>query len=204
MSWYTLAMTLYFPLHQMPRPPQYDRDEVIQVFTTARDRIIYDEKIVGPTDPVWADLSKQLGGTVKPKTLYTIVKLNRHDSWKILGIHSENNGSDESTDEVQEIQSNENVENDLEAESVDSSDEKKHTGIRNEIDIKLEITHQEWNDDWVEHVMYNDSFQSSQKREHLVLKRGVWTHSLNKKIWEASKCPCTIAFKGERYTQMAS
>lgn len=188
-------MTLYFPLHQMPRPPQYDRDEVIQVFTTARDRIIYDEKIVGPTDPVWADLSKQLGGTVKPKTLYTIVKLNRHDSWKILGIHSENNGSDESTDEVQEIQSNENVENDLEAESVDSSDEKKHTGIRNEIDIKLEITHQEWNDDWVEHVMYNDSFQSSQKREHLVLKRGVWTHSLNKKIWEASKCPCTIAFK---------
>lgn len=43
--------------------------------------------------------------------------------------------------------------------------------------------------------MYNDTSGPSNKREHIVLKRGVWTHSLNKKIWEASKCPCTIAFK---------
>lgn len=46
----------------MPRPPQYDRDEVIQAITAARDRILNDKKIAGPTDPVWSELSEQLRG----------------------------------------------------------------------------------------------------------------------------------------------
>lgn len=70
---------------------------------------------------MWADLSEQLKGTVKSQTLYTIVKLNIHDSWKIVGIHSENIESDDNTDEAQEIQSSKIVEIDLEAESVDCS-----------------------------------------------------------------------------------
>lgn len=109
----------------MPRSPQYNKDEIIQLITTARERVVQEEKIAGPSDTVWADLSEQLRGTVKPKTLYTIVKLNRYDSWKILGIHSENNESDDITDEVQEIKSNKNVEIDLEAESDNCSDDKK-------------------------------------------------------------------------------
>ena len=46
----------------------------------------------------------------------------------------------------------------------------------------------------MEHVTYNTS-DTSNKRQYTVLKRGAWSHSLNKNIWEAIKCPCTIAFK---------
>ena len=124
--------------------------------------------IAWPSHKIWTDLSKQLGGRISAKALYTFVKMDRHNIQEKLGLTNEAHEESQTSDV-----------------DLDSTT----------IGFQLTIPFQEWTEQFVEETVYKSTEAQSNERHYTILKRGSWTHTLNQKIWSSIKCPCTLSFK---------
>lgn len=82
----------------MPKKSGVDTLAVLDLLSTSKEALIIDGKIANPTHQIWTELSNQLDQKISAKGLYTFVKLDRHNSWSILGLNSQSSES-EATDE---------------------------------------------------------------------------------------------------------
>lgn len=164
---------LYFNFGQMPRPSSCDKDALTKVILAARDAIVGGQDITHPSGRIWTDRSKQLGGKMSPKGLYTYVKMNRHNIWEQLGLTNAEEAHEESDN------------SDLDLDSPPET--------HNSTEFELTIPYDEWTQKFLDEAVYKDT--QSHERSYTVFRRGMWTHALNKKIWETIKSPCTLCFK---------
>lgn len=160
----------------MPRPPACTNHEIVHALSEAKDRIYNGHFIEGPTHPVWNDLREQLQMKMSSKSIYTYVKLNRHNCWETIGLKINDSNS---TDQ-------EHINEDIEE---DNNDTRQTENLHFKLDIPIE----DWRTQWTEEVEYND--KERHVRNYTILKRGAWCNALNDKIWDTTKCPCTLTFK---------
>lgn len=62
----------------------------MEILYSSREVILLERgNIATPKARVWTELSEQLRNKISAKALYTIVKLNRHNVWSVLGFSNQ-------------------------------------------------------------------------------------------------------------------
>jgi len=159
-------------------------DDVVYAIEVNKNTIFdeHQNMIVGPTHPIWADIRQQLNGEISQKSLYTIVKCNRHDVLSKINIKPRDDGLMN-----KEITVVNNDSSDFEIEECSKNDTEK-------INFKITLSKEEW-----EAVQSEKKYQSNNskdlKRNYKILKPGAWTEIVHSHFWEQTKIACTVIYK---------
>lgn len=154
-------------------------DEVIEAIKKCKDIIFQDDKIVGPTHPIWSEIENNLKGEISKKFLYTIVKCDRYDILNKLNIKLREHDSEQLIDDS----NNSNTDNEYNG----NDDIEK-------IDFKITLSKEEWNSLKSE-KKYKEQNSQYLIRFYKVLNSGSWTDIVHSHFWEQTKIACSVTYK---------
>ena len=131
------------------------------------------------SDKVWKIISREIGGILTPLAIYTIVKKNRYNVWKLLEY-------------MQDAGKEENL---IISDRESNSSETSSNNIEPYVKFEDVLSFEEFSS-MLKKKTYN-CFETSRKykvRTYLTLKKG-WTHRINDMVMHHTTFQCTLAFK---------
>lgn len=170
----------------MPPHPSVTDEDLVRVLT-GRGNILRDRegKIQGPSKQIWKDLAEELSigdKSIQPKNIYTIVKLNRRNSWQILGWSQ----TEEQHPTIEDV---------LSEEQQSSESDLDCSLQRKEFDITLSA--EEWRSIAPKTIHYKSSGHRNKlgHRAYNILQANKWTGLINAHFWDLTHLACCISYK---------
>lgn len=172
------------------RKPKFEKEKKQKIFESEKQNLVKNGKIPIPSDLIWIHLKSkyELRADVTPKAIYTAA-LEYYKENKVIIPNENDDGSNKSGDENDEIKSNKSTDSNESSQLHDS----------NTVRFDITVSSKAWNyikPECEEYHREPDTDHKTYTRKYSVLKRGSWTCALSEQIARnRNDIPCKWVYK---------